>query len=214
MSASGALIAARALTATAVPDRDASTLICSAASPAGALSRSERSSRRARAERLRSKRDIPRSRIRSTSPIFVQSSLHLMSPGDDEFLVQPAEVGVLANSLEVHLPRQPFGDFVTPQIERIRLEPSQQRPEHVRKRMPESWAVIIDDNDLPARPYHAHDLSERSAPHRVRLLVQQEEDGRLAVTGTGEPERSGVALKQRDRGSGRQRCFQIAQLNC
>src|SRR5665811_1091097 len=119
------------------------------------------------------------------------ASPRIASSRDDDFLIQPAEKGLLAPPGPGG-GRQPVGDLVTPQIQRERLERREQGPPQIAKRMPPARQRIVDNNDLASRPDHAEGLAQRPLAMRYRLLVQQEKQQRPIIAGVRKVEIGGI----------------------
>src|SRR5665647_3279841 len=145
----------------------------------------------------------PRSKARATSlprvGIFRWRSCGMRenpiggSARDDDFLIEPAEKGLLAPGRR-HGRGQPMDDLVAPQIQRERLKRGQQGTPQITKRMPPARQRIVDDNNLASRLDHAEDFAERPLAMRSGLLMQKEEQQRLIIAGIGNPEVGGIPV--------------------
>src|SRR6266498_3589116 len=89
---------------------------------------------------------------------------------DHHFLVETPEEWFLAD-VNAGL-GEPFGDFLTPQIERKGFQFGQQRSPNVAQRMPPPRQIIIHNDDLSAWLYDAKKLAERSLAILAGLLMQ------------------------------------------
>src|SRR5215475_53093 len=97
-------------------------------------------------------------------------AMPISSACDYYFLIEAAEERFLADASAAA--GKPFGDFVTPQIEREWFEFGQQRSPNITQRMPPSRQVVIHDDDLSAWFHDAKELDERLLAISAGLLVQ------------------------------------------
>jgi hypothetical protein len=94
----------------------------------------------------------------------------LCSACDHHFLIKPAEEWFLADTNAAA--GKPFGDFVSPQIERKGFQFGQQRSPNIAQRMPPPRQILIDDDDPSTWLYDATKLAERSLAILAGLLMQ------------------------------------------
>src|SRR5215471_2492953 len=97
-------------------------------------------------------------------------AMPITSACDHHFLIKAAEERFFADANAAA--GKPFGDFVTPQIERKGFQFGQQRPPNVAHRMPPPRQIIIHNDDLSTWLYDTKKLAERSLAILAGLLMQ------------------------------------------
>src|SRR5262245_23508013 len=116
---------------------------------------------------------------------------------DHHFLIEAAEERFLADTNAAA--GKPFGDFVSPQIERKGLQFGQQRSPDVAKRMPPPRQVIIDHDDFSAWFYDAKKLAKRSLAILAGLLMQEKKYERTIIARLGQIQITGIHCQQSHR---------------
>src|SRR6516165_7575995 len=106
------------------------------------------------------------------------------SARNDHFLIQAAKERPPAKT-DAACARQPVGNFLTPQIERKRLQPGKKRTPKIAQRMPPTRQRVFHYDDFAPRFDHAEELAQRPLADMARLLMQQEENQSAIITGIG-----------------------------
>jgi hypothetical protein len=92
-----------------------------------------------------------------------------------QHLIHTTEETLIADADEGTVFRQPGSDFFTEQVVRKGLEPVEDRLPEVTQGIDFAERRVVDDGQRATRTHHPQRLGERFFAHRLRLLVQQEE---------------------------------------
>ena len=84
----------------------------------------------------------------------------------------------------------------SPEVERERLKPREQRPPQIAQRMPPARQPVIDHDDPSAGFHDATQLTQGSLAVMARLFVQQKEYDRLVIACVSQLQISGIHRQQ------------------